>query len=241
MTADVKEMEIQDYNILQNVVAAFYRLWKMKIIVVLVTVIGILASLIYTTSLGNAASYYATATIYSAVYGSYQETVSGITIMNTYSSVLGTSRVCNRAAALVDDSTVTAQYLKSLVSAGNIYLSGASTESKSYGYRLTMVVNLDDATKVEKIANAMASAFASEINELLGADIIQVFDEANGYSIIYQFSRKKTMLIFAAAAFVLSCAVIFIKEFFSARVYIVAQCEKDKDMILGIVPYNKRG
>lgn len=241
MTTEIKEMEIADYNILQNVVAAFYRLWKKKIIVVIVTIIGVLASIIYTTSLGNAASYYASATIYSAVYGSYQETVSGITIMNTYSSVLGTSRVCNRAAALIDDSGVTPQYLKNLVSSGRIYLSGASTESKSYGYRLILVVNMDDAGKVEKIANAMASAFASEINELLGADIIQVFDEANGYSIIYQFSRKKTMLIFALAAGVIAAAAIFIKEFFSARVYIVSQCEKNKDMILGIVPYNKRG
>jgi hypothetical protein len=47
------------------------------------------------------------------------------------------------------------------------------------------------------------------------------------------------IILFAAAAGVMSAGIIFIKEFLSAYVYSVAQCEQNKDLILGILPYDK--
>lgn len=239
MTSEIKEMEFTDYNILQNVKSALYRLWKMKLIVVFATLIGFLLSIVYMTYKGKEFSYFSDATIYSAVYGSYSETVSGVTLMNTYSGILNSSRVCDRAAAEINDTNISAAYLQGLVTNGSVYLSGASTSSKSYGYRLVLYTRLDSPEYVVKITNAMANAFVSEINELLGLDIIQVFDQATSAFATSAYSDTVMMIIAAAVGFVLSAGIIFVKEFFSSSVFVVAQCEKDKDLILGILPYVK--
>ena len=239
MNSNVQDMEIADYNILQNIKASLYRLWKFKFVVVFATIIGFLLSIVYLTYVGDKFSYYSTATIYSAVYGSYSETTTGVSVMNTYAGILNSSRVCDRAAAEIGDARISGQYLQALVQNGKVYLSGASTSSKSYGYKLVLYTRLDTPDDVVAITNAMAKAFVSEINELLGVDVIQVFDEATACFATTQYSDFVMMIVFAAVGFVLSAGIIFVKEFFSSKVYVVAQCEKDKDLILGILPYTK--
>ncbi|MBR3579564.1 MAG: hypothetical protein IKN95_01030 [Lachnospiraceae bacterium] len=239
MNTEIKEMEITDYNILQNVVSALYRTWKMKWIIVFATIIGGLLAIAFIKYKGNKYYYYSSAAIYSAVYGSYSETTSGVTLMNTYASVLGTSRVCERAAALIDDSRVTANYLMSLVSSGDVVLGGASRESKNYGYRLVMQTTLDSPENVVEITNAMAEAYVSEINDLLGSDNLQVFERATDVGIVESGQNYLFVGIFAALGFFLSAGIIFVKEFFSSKVYIVSQCESDKSLILGLLPYTK--
>ena len=239
MDTDIKEMEITDYNILRNLVSALYRTWKMKWIIVFATTIGALLAVAFVKYKGDKFSYYASADIYSAVYGSYSETASGVTLMNTYSSVLGTSRVCERAAAEIDDSRVTANYLMNLVASGAVGIGGASSDSKKYGYRLVIQTMLDSPDNVVDITNAMAYAYVSEINDLLGTDNLQVFEKATSSYKIKSGSNYLIVAILAAAGFFLSAGIIFVKEFFSSKVYIVSQCESDKNLILGLVPYSK--
>ncbi len=239
MNTEIKEMEITDYNILRNIVSALYRTWKMKWIIVFATVIGGLLAVAFVKYKGDKFSYYSTAAIYSAVYGSYSETASGVSLMNTYASVLGTSRVCERAAAEIDDSRVTANYLMSLVSSGAVSLGGASSDSKKYGYRIVIQTMLDIPDNVVEITNAMADAYASEINDLLGADNLQVFEKATSIGRIKSMSNYLIVAIFAGVALFLSAAIIFLKEFFSSKVYIVSQCSSDKSKILGLLPYAK--
>ena len=43
MKMNIEELETADYDILENIKVAFYRLWKMKIVVLLMTLIGFLA------------------------------------------------------------------------------------------------------------------------------------------------------------------------------------------------------
>lgn len=238
MNANIKEMEINDYNILQNMKAAFYRLWKMKTIVFLSTIIGVLAALIYTTLAGDELSFYSSATIYSAVYGSISETNSGVSVMNNYSSILGTTRVCERAATEINDPKITTAYLQELISSGKVKISGASASGK-YGYRLVLNTVLDSPDYVTIITNEMANAFVGEINDLLGQDVVQVFDESK-----VVFARKGSsnilpIIILGLAGFVLSAGIIFVKEFFSSKIQVVSQCTNDRNQILGILPYSK--
>lgn len=239
MNTDLKEMEITDYNILRNVVSALYRMWKMKWIIVFATAIGFLLSIAFIKLQGNKYSYYSTASIYSAVYGSYSETVGGISIMNTYSSLLGTSRVCERAASEIEDSTITARYLMDMVESGQVVLAGASSESKNYGYRLLIQTVLDSPENVIEITNAMADAYVAEINDLVGENVLQVFEKATTTNSLNSSKKTIYIVLFTAAGFFLSAGIVFIKEFFSSKVYIVSQCEKDKNMILGLLPYTK--
>ena len=237
MSDDIREMELADYGILQNIKASLYRLWKLKLIPFLSAGIGVLLAVAFLVYSGEENSYFASASIFSAVYGSYSETVSGVSVMNNYSSLLGTTRVCNRAVAEINKSDISAEYLVAQVKAGNIYLSGL--KSKSYGYKLDLCVRMEDPYYTVDVTNAMARAFASEINELLGSDVVQVFDEATYVRVIPKISKLLVIGLLAGAAFVLACAIIVIKEFFSSKVYVVSQCEADKDNILGIIPYNR--
>lgn len=240
MKVDIKELETADYDILENVKTAFYRLWKLKLIVVLCTLLGFCASLIFLGIVGVKTNYRSAATIYSVVYGSYSESNAGVTVMNTYSGLLGSTRVCERAADKLTNYNVSSDYLRSMVNSGRIFLSGANRDSKKFGYSLTLVSSLSSAENVVDITNAMANAFADEINSMLGTSSVQVMDMAQSYYAVNSINVKLYMLLLTAAGFALSAGVIFVLEFFSSKVYSVAQCERDKDLILGIVPYHSK-
>lgn len=239
----IKELEADDYNLFENIKTAFYRLWKQKIIVFLATAFAVCLSLIYVGKVGIKIKYYTTATVYSVVYGSSNESYSGASLMNTYADLISTSRVCNRAAISLAKYGYSSERLQSMAKAGNIYLSGASASAKNYSYKLLLYVispSLDSVplSDITIIANAMAEAFVAEINDISGTASLQVMDEAKSISRSQSMNTKTYMLIFAAAGFVLSCAIIFIKEFFSNKVYTIGQCENDKNQILGILPLN---
>ncbi len=236
---DIRELETADYDILENIMTAFYRLWKQKIIVVLMTLVGVMASLIYIGIVGIQTYYRTNATIYSAVYGSYEDSADGVAVMNTYASLLGSQRVCERAAASLQGYNISAAALKSMVNNGTIYLAGASSNSKSYGYKLTLVAVSTSSDYIVDITNAMAKAFVDEINDFIGTGSLQVMDEAMSYGSYKSINASLYVVIFAVAAGILTAGIIFVKEFLSAYVYSVAQCEQNKNMILGILPYDK--
>lgn len=239
----IKELEAEDYNIFANLKAAFYRLWKKKIIVIIVTALAVCLSLIYVGIVGISVKYYSTATIYSVVYGSSNDSISGVSLMNTYSNLISTSRVCDRAATNLSQYGYSSSSLQGLAKSGYIYISGASTNSRDYGYRLTLYtispsLDIMPVDEITVIANAMAKAFVDELNDISGVSTLQVMDEAKTVNRSQSMSTKLYMLIFGAIGFVLSCAIIFVKEFFSSKVYCIEQCEENKNLILGLLPKN---
>lgn len=239
MNVEIQELEIADFDILENIKTALYRLWKFKLVVVLMTLVGLLAAVIYISIVGISTNYRSAATIYSMMYGSYEDSTDGVKVMNTYASLLGSANVCERAAAMMQDPEITADVLRNMVSYGQIALSGASTDSKSYGYKLTLIVTSSTQENVLEITNAMAKAFVGEINDLIGSQTLQVMDYASKINIGKSISIPVVTAIFGILAFVMTCGVIFIVEFFSSRVYSVAQCEAKENQILGLIPYQK--
>ena len=243
MKMDVKELETADYDLLENIKVAFYRLWKKKGWVVLMTLVGFLICVIYLGLVGIDTTYATSASIYSAVYGSYETSTDGATVMNQYASMLGTTRVCNRAANNLQEYGISSAVLRNMVARGDIYLSGATTDSRSYGTKLTLVVSMESSDYVIEITNAMAKAFADEINDLLGVSTLQVMDEATEYWAYQSVNIWLYFLLFGGAAFVITAGIIFVKEFFSPKVFSIAQCEQNEELVLGMIPYyeNERG
>lgn len=239
MNVDIRELEMADYDLFENIKNAARRLWKFRLVVVLMTLVGLLGSLVYISIVGISVNYQSTATIYSMAYGSYEDSTDGVRVMNAYAPLLGTSNVCERAAVSLQEEGITGPMLKNMVAGGRIFLSGASTDSKSYGYRLTLVVVLDTPEYVEAISNAMSKAFADEINDLIGSKTVRVVDVANGVTATKSMSASFCIVLFGAVAFILASMVIFLKEFFSSKVYSVAQCESQKEFVLGMIPYRK--
>lgn len=241
MKVNIDELEIGDYDILENIKTAFYRLWKKKLIVAVMMIVGFFLFFVYIGVVGIQTTYLSSASIYSAVYGSYEDSTYGITVMNQYVSMLGSTRVCERAANNLHDSDITAVQLRKWVANGDIYMSGASADSKAYAAKLTLVVNIDSSDHIVEITNAMAKAFADEINDLLGVSALQVMDESMDFVSYQSINTKLYLLLFVGGAFVITAAVIFIKEFFATKVYSISQCEQDKMFVLGMIPYDEKG
>ncbi|MCR5719727.1 MAG: hypothetical protein K6F84_04100 [Lachnospiraceae bacterium] len=236
MYVDIKELENSDYDIIENIKAAFYRLWKLKTVVILMTLVGCLLSFIYISIVGVHTNYVSAATVYSVVYGSSTDGSNGITMMNRYSDLLGTGKVCDRAAAILNNINYTSDSLRRMVSSGSIYMSGANSDSKKYGNKLTIVASSSSPNDVADIANAMAKAFTDEINDMMGTGSLQVVDQAGGFYQSKSLNMKLVVLLFTAAAFILCTGFILVKEFLNPRVYIVSQCERNKNLILGVIP-----
>lgn len=239
MRLDVKELELADYDLLENLKAAFYRLWKLKSAVFVLTIIGLLTSFVFIGFIGLKTNYVATTSIFSAAYGSLSESSGGVSFMNTYSSLLNSNRVCEKAAAQLNDSSYSVETLKEMVKDEDIYIEGASTNSRNFQYKLFLVAVADNPSDAIKIANAMADAFVTEINDLAGGGTLQVMDEAVDYEEKKNFSVILIVIIFSALTFVFSTLIIFAREFFSEKVYTIPQCEQDEDLILGLIPNGK--
>jgi len=236
---DIRSIENQDFDIIENAFVALRELWKKKLLIVLVTIAGFLMSIIYISIVGNSTNYYCSATLFSAVYGSYSDTTTGVAAMNRYTDLIKSSRVCSRAAQDLSSYNITSAELRKMTTDGSIKVIGASTNSTSYGYKLTISVYSESKEKIVAITNAMASAFAAELNDLLGTQTIQVMDEATGYASYDTLNVIMYILLFTGAAFVLVCGLIFVSVFFSPWVRSVAQCEQDYSLVLGILPYTK--
>ena len=236
MNLEVKELELADYDLLENIKAAFYRLWKLKSAVLVMTLIGLVASFIFISYIGVRTNYEATSTIFSAAYGSLSDSSGGVSVMNTYSSLLDSDRVCEKAAAELNNAAYSAEVLKLMVQEEDIHISGASTNSKYYAYKIELVAIADNPADAVKIANAMADAFVMEINDIAGGGTLQVLDQAKGVVESKSISVLLVALIFSGITFVLASVLIFIKEFLSEKVYTIAQCEQNNDLILGLIP-----
>ena len=236
---DIRMIEEQDFDIIENAFVALREVWKKKLLIVLVTIAGFLMSVIFMSIKGNSTNYYSSATLFSAVYGSYSDTTTGVAAMNRYTDLIRSSRVCNRAAQNLVGYNITSKELQQMTANGSIKISGANTNSMSYGYKLTVSVYSDSKEQIVAIANAMATAFAAELNDLLGSQTIQVMDEATGYASYSTLNVFLYILLFTGAGFAGASGLIFVLAFFSPWVRSVAQCEQDRDLILGMLPYTK--
>lgn len=237
---DIKDIQNTDMDIIENAVVAFRELWNKKLLILLVTIAGLLCSLIFITVRGDSKRYHSSATLFSAVYGATADSSEGVIVMNRYADMISSSRVCSRAAQALTAYNITTEELQGMVAAGMITVSGASTNSMSYGYKLTLDVFNDSAAEILPVTNAMASAFTAELNDLVGTSSIQVMDEATSYNSFDTLNKKLYILAITGGAFIFVCGIIFLLAFFSPWVKSVAQCEHDNELVLGLLPYVKK-
>ena len=59
--------------------------------------------------------YSASATVYSAFYGSYEQSVDGATAMISYADLVKSKKVCDRAAAIIGNSQITSEMIQEMI------------------------------------------------------------------------------------------------------------------------------
>lgn len=216
------EIQLEDFRL------AIYALWKNKLLIIFVTLAGVFAGLLFTSINTSGSQYFsATASVYAATYGSYELSQTDIRTMVNYSDVVSSRKVCEYAASLLKDTSITADEIQNSIQ--------MSFSNNSYVMKISAVhQNPEFAIK---IANAVAEAFVTEVSNITGNNSIQILDEAKSCYAYQYGSKNKVRMIFAGGAFIGICGIIALKELFSDKARSIAQCVDNEDEILGIIPY----
>lgn len=217
------EIDIVDFKL------SILSLWKRKAFILVVTLLTTLIGLLYTYNQVPINTYSARATVYSAVYGSYQESITGSTAIVTYADIVTSNKVCERAASILSDATITSMDISDMISAS---VNNDSAIMGIYAYSSNPELSI-------KVVNAVAEAFVIEIQRITGSDAIQVLDSANTYY-LYSSGTKDLFMkraLFVAIGFVLSCGIVMLRELFSGKVKSIEQCKGENDTIIGVIPH----
>ena len=204
-------------------------LWKKKAFIIAVTLLTTLMGLLYTYNQVPINTYHAKATVYSAVYGSYQESITGSTAILTYADIVTSNKVCERAASILADATITSANISSMINAS---VNSDSAIMGIYAYSINPELAI-------RVVNAVAEAFVIEIQRITGSDAIQVLDSANTYY-LYSSGTKDLFMkraLFVAFGLILSCGIVMLRELFSGKVKSIEQCKGEGDTIIGIIPH----
>lgn len=213
-----------------NIKRCFYELWKKREIIVMIVFFSILLGIYMMLNMEEVGNYTATSSIYSVVYGSYDETVTEQTNLAEFSAIVGSSNVAKRAAAMLDNVNITEEYIKSMFS---INSSGNILYVNTYSYDKELAVD---------VANAVAEAFVIEYKNLTSEENIQVFEKAQE-AVRYggdNTNKKMTLIIYTGVGFFLVCVIIVLRVIFSAKIQDFTECDFDGEVeILSVIPEGK--
>lgn len=186
--------------------------------------------------------YDAKSSVYSIAYGSYSESAEGINAIKTYSEIVKSLRVSERAALLLGDDSLDKFTIYDMIEVEEPVLN-------SYGYveEESAIINIhaystnkEDAVRV---ANAVANAYVMEVTSITMSNSVQVLDEAYNCDITYN-ARKNQLLyivVITAIGLLLSCAIIVLHEIFSSRIRSLKQGSLYGELeIIGVIPMQEK-
>ena len=210
-----------------NLKRCCYELWKKKQLIGLIVVFSILVGIFMMLNVNEMGNYCATSSVYSMVYGSYDETKDGQATLSEFFEIVQSNNVANRAADIVDREGITGETIQMMY---NTSTNGNFIYVYAYAYEPDLSV---------AVANAVAEAFAVEYKNLTGAENIQVFEKATSaqYYSGDNTNKMMTLVIYTGVGFFLICMVIVLRTIFSAKVQAYTECNMDGEIeLLGVVP-----
>lgn len=175
--------------------------------------------------------YTATSTVYSAAAGSYTNSMQGALAMQDYMEIANSIKVCNRAAQIIGDRSIT----------GKMIMQSTSESINEDSYIMNISALSPDPVLAIKMSSALANAFVIEMQAITGGDRIHVLDEAQEAFISYNSASRsrKIQLACTGAGFLLSCAVIVLYTIFNKKLQTVSDCKLNGAIqIIGVIPNN---
>lgn len=183
--------------------------------------------------------YDANATVYSIAYGSFTDSEKGISALRTYSDIIKSYKVAERASLLLGDESISASEIYQMVKIDDRVIAGTT-----YVYEnMSTVINIHaECTRRDtavRVSNAVADAFVLEVNSISEADSIQVLDYARSAEKSYNALERQALLIAAGAlgGLALGCAVILYRIIFSKKIVTVHEAGLyGKLDVVGVIP-----
>ncbi len=213
--------------------------WKY---ILIVTAIFFVAGLGLTLDMG-VDKYTATATVYAASDGSYNDATTAVTAMNAYLGVAGSYKVCQRAALLMGRSDIDPSYVQGAIKVVSSATKNNSNSSNSFIINSATIISFAATTPDPELsmtmAGAMAQSYSIEMAAILDKDSVKVLDNAHYAEITYNAVKRAWLirLLAAAAGLLLACAFIVIFEIVDPSVRTVREASVRSNFpVLGIIP-----
>ncbi len=182
--------------------------------------------------------YDAKASVYSIAYGSYSESAEGINVIRTYSEIIKSLRVAERAALLLGDDSLDRFAIFDMIQV-------EEPEINAYGYRVdeSAIINIHasstDQEDAIRVANAVANAYVMEVTSITMSNSVQVLDEAYYCELTYNAGKNLLLCIGAVTlgGIFLCCGMIVLLEIFSRNVESMQQGALYGELeIMGVIP-----
>ena len=206
----------------------FLAIKKNKLIVLIVAIASLAIGILFNCKV-KPDEYRAYSNVYSVSFGSYTDSVEGVYVLQTYSDIINSRKVANRAAMIIGDDSLDGEKIKSMIT-----YSYSEQSPVYYIYATTT-----DPQLSMTIANAVAKAFVIEMNNIMGEDNAQILDEAYDYEQVFNGRKDqiKNILIITLLGTLLCLFVIVMISFFSNKVESVNDVTLNGEIeILGVIP-----
>lgn len=201
--------------------------------------IGVLVAIYY---LDTENVYDAKSSVYSIAYGSYSESAEGINAIKTYSEMIKSLRVSERAALLLGDDSLDKFKIYDMIEVEEAAMNefGYATEESSIINIHAYSESKEDAIRV---ANAVANAYVMEVSSITLTDSVSVLDEAYSCNIKYNALKQQIIYIsiITGIGLLLSSFVILLFEVFSPKIVTLKQGSLYGELdIIGVIPMQEK-
>lgn len=178
--------------------------------------------------------YVAMTSIYSVANGSSEQAVQAAHIMSTYSDIITSLKISERAASLLGNSNIKGYDIQKMTS---VNYSPTATVLQIYAYS-------GDGEVAAKVSNAVADSFIMEMASITGGNSIQLLDSADSAVISFngRSEQLKWRLVAIVAAIIISSLGLACRIIFSPKILEISDAGLDGELeIIGIIPsYEKR-
>lgn len=167
--------------------------------------------------------YIAVSSVYSMADGSYDNSAAGISAVRTYSYIIKSHKIAEEAAKLIHNGSLTGEDIYNMISTEEQVIQGTTYVYENQNSVAVIYAKYKEEEIAAEVANAVAEAFAEEVNKLFSSEVVQVLDHAGGGERIYSASVTYLMYIGAggAAAAILYIVYLIASVIFSGKVVTV--------------------
>lgn len=144
--------------------------------------------------------YIAVSSVYSMADGSYDNSAAGISAVRTYSYIIKSHKIAEEAAKLIHNESLTVEDIYNMISTEEQVIQGTTYVYENQNSVTVIYAKYKEEEIAVEVANAVAKAFAAEVNKLFIDEVVQVLDHASEGERIYNALKTYLMYIWAGGA-----------------------------------------
>ena len=183
--------------------------------------------------------YEAEASVYSIAYGSYTDSERGVTAIRTYSDIIKSYKVAERAALLLGNDSLTKEDIYDMILTDERVIEGTTYVYENLSSVIRIWAEFEDRQIAVQVANAVADAFVLEVNSISEVNSTQVLDYAYDAQRCYHAILYQTLVMAAwiLGALLVGCCVIWYRIIFSKAIVSAADASLYGQLeVIGTIP-----